>query len=766
MAADATFDEHAIRAHVSMLHKLARGVDGELVLAVYGEDPAEFDPRTGKPGKPVHRHVERFQIGDVDGMTAAAMRFSGVPHANVYTPLHVVRCGLGAGQRGQVVDLVAVLGLVADMDADTGHSGEMPIDPSMIVETSPGNLQPITLFDRPVVPADAKPLAECLKAATGSDHGTGDIGHVWRMPGTLNWPNAKKLARGRDASPAPVKVVKAWDGTLLSFEAVSAALSPWQRPPRVEEQPTSDNVDDGSELPKRLFDLIRDGVEVGRRSDQFMHAVAWLKDLGWTSPAVHDLFYQHSNGIAEKYEVEGRLRQEVDRCYGKARCKVSEEFAGVEHVGKQDEESLLIWHGDEPPQPAPWLVQGVLPEAGVALLAGQYSAGKTFVGFDLAGAVLTGADFLGQKCCRRGGVLWLAAEGEAEVNARLSGVMNGKLRAALDEVVDLKRLAFARQKFEVPSLSDKDAQDHLARLAGEAEKGMRTRFDLPLALIVIDTLAAAAVFDDENSASETQKVMEVLKSLSRSTGALVLAIDHHGKTVETGPRGSSAKGAAADAILAVLADKSEQGDIKHRRLAVSKVRNGPTGRVVPFELRQTQIGGTSETTCFVEWHLDNIDQGSSSKQHRSPWTGRSRILKSSMDTSLRAFTEVMRPFGEAGPMVATVDREKVRDEFFASLSATEGAKRQAFRRAQEDATGRGLIMCREIGGRDMLWFKTEGMDGPQLDRPDSPLGGCPVRPGASADADTPDICPACPLCPGAEVPDGSPCGNYKGAAGD
>ena len=52
-------------------------------------------------------------------------------------------------------------------------------------------------------------------------------------------------------------------------------------------------------------------------------------------------------------------------------------------------------------------------------------------------------------------------------------------------------------------------------------------------------MSAAAGFDDENSAAETQKVMNMLAALARETKALVLLIDHYGKIIETGVRGSS-----------------------------------------------------------------------------------------------------------------------------------------------------------------------------------------------------------------------------------
>lgn len=93
---------------------------------------------------------------------------------------------------------------------------------------------------------------------------------------------------------------------------------------------------------------------------------------------------------------------------------------------------LLVWYGAEPPPPLPYLVEKTLPEIGVAIIAGQWSAGKTFVGADLARAVMTGGGFVGRKVERRGGVLWFAAEGEDEIEGRVrAAVENGEDRRDL-----------------------------------------------------------------------------------------------------------------------------------------------------------------------------------------------------------------------------------------------------------------------------------------------------------------------------------------------
>ncbi|GIQ76204.1 DNA-primase RepB domain-containing protein [Bradyrhizobium sp. RD5-C2] len=129
------------------------------------------------------------------------MSHANTPGANVYCGLHLMRPDLPRGKKGSEDDVVGVLGLVADMDADTGKIGEMPIEPSFVIETSPGNTQQVIMFDRPMHPKDAKPLARALQRATGADFGTADISHIWRIPGTLNWPTQAKIKRGRSAQP-------------------------------------------------------------------------------------------------------------------------------------------------------------------------------------------------------------------------------------------------------------------------------------------------------------------------------------------------------------------------------------------------------------------------------------------------------------------------------------------------------------------------------------------------------------------------------------
>jgi hypothetical protein len=330
-------------------------------------------------------------------------------------------------------------------------------------------------------------------------------------------------------------------------------------------------------LPVELGRLIREGVPPGQRSSQFHHAVGWLKQLNYSPDAIEQMLASNPAGIAEKYA--GRLRQEVDRCFRKTDGSTQQAAARTGEDAEPNPPIPLRWHGDANPfVNRRWLVRDLIPEIGKGLLPGQWGTGKTFVALDLSTSVMTGAPFAGRPVDRRGGVLFIAPEGAYEIPIRLSGIVESKVRglalaeqAAGSLSIDPDRLPIAWTD-SCPPLIEPDSIKKLLSTAEAAAARLNANHDLPLGLIVIDTMAAGAGFNDENSASENQRAMNVLERLSRETGAFVLGVDHFGKIVETGTRGSSAKEAAADVVLAMLADRHMAGNISNTRMAVRKLR--------------------------------------------------------------------------------------------------------------------------------------------------------------------------------------------------
>lgn len=216
----ATPNRAAMTAYLEMLTTSAKAteVDGKLVLTGYGEDP--------HTGEKLSSLVKHFAIGDVSRMADQAMAWTIKQHINVYLAPVVMRPDLPARKRGGKDDIVAVLALVADYDDEDAANWptRVRIVPSWILETSPSRFQTGFLLD-PSDSAHAETLAQRLRLTAKCDHGTGDIDHVWRIPGTLNWPNAKKAKAGRSLEPVLVRDVPGGTGAIVrGLESVLVSL--------------------------------------------------------------------------------------------------------------------------------------------------------------------------------------------------------------------------------------------------------------------------------------------------------------------------------------------------------------------------------------------------------------------------------------------------------------------------------------------------------------------------------------------------------------
>jgi hypothetical protein len=303
----ATFDNLAIRNHVELLHKVGLGCDGIFVVSVFNGDSSGI--------------ITHHRVGEVEAMIDAICAQSAVPGANVYSGLHLMRSDLPRGKRGGKADITMVLGLVADMDADTGKIGTMPMAPSLVLQTSPGNTQPVVLFDQAVAPDEAETLAKALQRATNSDSGTGDIAHVWRIPGTLNYPNAAKIARGRSPKPVAVLLQTAFVGEVYSEEKLTEILSPYIAEPSASGLKANfiESVDTAP-LWERLTDIGRAVLVADGESDRSTHAARVVEQLhfeGFTLDETVSLCLERTGKWTDSKPVNAALIRDIERCWTK-----------------------------------------------------------------------------------------------------------------------------------------------------------------------------------------------------------------------------------------------------------------------------------------------------------------------------------------------------------------------------------------------------------------------------------------------------------------
>jgi hypothetical protein len=229
--------------------------------------------------------------------------------------------------------------------------------------------------------------------------------------------------------------------------------------------------------------------------------------------------------------------------------------------------------------------------------------------------------------------------------------------------------------------------------------------------------------------------MAKLAELSRATGAFVLGVDHFGKAQETGTRGSSAKEASADVVLAVLGDRSASGEMKNTRLVVRKNRSGSTGAEFAFTTSPVNLGVDDAkrelSSLVIQWKTTPAAAGGDGKS--DPWARRAPAVK----LLRKCIVNLPRENGlelaswPDGSQVLAFDREVIRKEFYATYStdgetekARQEAKSKAFRRALGNAQEHELIDIREIDGTTWVWLGDRAKDASPVDTSD-PNADCP-----------------------------------------
>jgi AAA domain len=401
-----------------------------------------------------------------------------------YIEFRTVRPDLPPSIRGEAADTVEVFGLAQDYDADTGKIADLPISASLITETSPGNRHNILLTERLPI-SDATEIGARMRAL-GGDHDTGNPVQPYRISGTPNYPNLTKQQRGR-IEVTSTRILE-YAGAVYTAEQLRTAFPAAKHKANVNGHASGNGAHQQTEwkfLPDSLKDLIRNGVGEGERSDQFHHAVGWLKQLHWTADDIVELLERFPNGIAHKYLR--HLNREVDRSYEKC----DEPPPSEEPKGPLIKSGADFVAGFVPPD---YVLVGIVVRRYLYSLTGQTGAGKTAIMLLLAACVAQGKDFAG-RITKKARVLYAAAENPDDVRMRW---------IALAELLNFDpssvEVYFTEGRFNIAQMA--------SRLQSEAE-AIGGKFGL----VIVDTSPAFFLGDDENSRAQMGVHARMLRSL-------------------------------------------------------------------------------------------------------------------------------------------------------------------------------------------------------------------------------------------------------------
>lgn len=242
---------------------------------------------------------------------------------------------------------------------------------------------------------------------------------------------------------------------------------------------------------------------------------------------------------------------------------------------------------DIQPSTAPWLVKGVLPETGVAFLAGATMAGKSFLAIDTALRIASGAKVFGRRATKCG-VVYVGAEDAAGCRLRVAAWRR-----------QFRRDSWTPFHFfdAAPNLLSQGDTDELLLDLQESAEAFEGE-GIKLGLIVIDTFSRCLPGVEENSSQGMSHAFTALKRICAVTGALVLVIAHFGKDGEDrGIRGWSGLDANSDATLTLVRNED---DPDLRVIKLYKVKNGVGGGTVAFRLQNIGLGFYDEDGDEVE----------------------------------------------------------------------------------------------------------------------------------------------------------------------
>ena len=326
--------------------------------------------------------------------------------------------------------------------------------------------------------------------------------------------------------------------------------------------------------------------------------------------------------------------------------------------------------GDIPLTEPEFLVDDLLETDTLALFFGESGCRKTFLVFDLAASIATGAPYAGRQT-KEGTVIYLAGEG--------TGGLPRRARAwEMHRGISLKDAPLytsSRAALFMDEHGAKTVEDEVERIA--AESGAPS-------LIVIDTVARSMVGGDENSAKDTGIFIERVDALRRKYGASCILVHHSGIVDKGRLRGSSAWKGALDAEFLVSLD----GDIV--TLTATKMKEAEQPAPISFRSHEytVMIGKTGKEITSLA--LEPTDERPARMKELS------KGLKYALDTYHEAAKE--KPELDAEGKFIGVHVESWRPYFYEKATAdSQNGKRSAFNRAIKDlVTGGHLTVKNDV----------------------------------------------------------------------
>ena len=185
-----------------------------------------------------------------------------------------------------------------------------------------------------------------------------------------------------------------------------------------------------------------------------------------------------------------------------------------------------------------WLIDDIIPLNSMSILYGQPGCGKTFMALDMCLHMAHSSSWKGQSINNKGIIIYCIGEG-------INGICN-RIKT-WHSYYEKKCVApFILIPIETISFSDRDNIDKMIKTLDN----IREKYQLPISMIVIDTLSKASVGYDENSSKDMGEFLYQFDIIKKYFETSIMFIHHSGKNYK-GMRGSSYLMGTVDTIIGI-----------------------------------------------------------------------------------------------------------------------------------------------------------------------------------------------------------------------
>jgi hypothetical protein len=285
-----------------------------------------------------------------------------------------------------------------------------------------------------------------------------------------------------------------------------------------------------------------------------------------------------------------------------------------------------------------WIIQNVLPERGFCALYGPPGSYKSFIALDIAEAIATGRQWMGNEICNSGAVLYIAGEGHGGIGARI------KACKINHQTQDGAEIYVIRYQLNLRSSADD------FNLLMQSIDALIERTGIELRLVQIDTLARAFGGGNENDSQDMGAFIHNAGRLQRKLNCALMVLHHSGKDATKGLRGHSSLLGAVDTQLEL--QKLEQTERKEGVagqgiLTISKQKDGQDNLKFGFEMIQININQSKESGLGLDENVSlavKENQEMIDEQYKTPpkppsRSGAGGVQKVALDALHKAISE-------------------------------------------------------------------------------------------------------------------------------